>query len=92
MASFEWNRCLRGYRVYQSIWDAAVGESIICRREPLNPQDRYAVAVIKDDVVVGHLPTKLSRICSLFLQRGGSITCVITGSRRYSADLTQGGL
>ena len=27
--------------------------------------DRYAIAVMKDDVVIGHLPRALSRICSL---------------------------
>ena len=27
--------------------------------------DHYAVAVLRDDVVVGHLPKKISRICSL---------------------------
>ena len=31
-------------------------------------------------------------VCSLFLRRGGSIHCKVTGSRRYSSDLPQGGL
>ena len=43
-------------------------------------------------VVIGHLPRKLSKICSLFIRRGGSICCIVTGGRRYSADLPQGGL
>ena len=68
-------------------WDAVVGESLTCRREPLNPRDRYTLAVMKNDVIIGHLPAKVSRICSIFLRRGGSITC-----RRYSADLPQGGM
>ena len=31
-------------------------------------------------------------MCSLFLQRNGSIVCHVTGNKRYSKDLPQGGL
>ena len=55
-----------------------------------NEHNRYAVAVRKDGI--GHLPREISRACSLFLRRGNSITCRVTGHRRYSADLPQGGL
>ena len=48
--------------------------------------NRYAVAVVKDDVAVGHLPRAQSKIYSLFLLRNGTINCIITGSRRYSAE------
>lgn len=74
------------------IWTAAVGEVVVCSREQTNAADRYAVAVTKDEVVVGHLPRKISKLCSLFLRRGGSMHCTVTGRRRYSADLPQGGL
>ncbi len=57
-----------------------------------NTQDIYAVAVLKSGVVVGHLPRKISSICSLFLRCGGRIHCTVTAARRYSADLEQGGL
>ena len=30
-----------------------------------NLKDPYAVAVMRDNVVVGHLPRKISRICTL---------------------------
>ena len=40
--------CVRGYHVYKTVWAAAVGEVLICRREPTNSADRYAVAVLKD--------------------------------------------
>ena len=61
-----------------------------CRREPTNKSDRYAVAVMKDSI--GHLPRKVSCVCSLFLLRGGTISCVVIGTRRYSVDLPKGGL
>ena len=69
-----------------------IGEDLLCEREPFNDVDRYAVAVLKDDTTVGHIPKKISRICSLFLARGGNIACTPIGGRRYSADLPQGGL
>ena len=72
MATFEKDCCVRGYHVYQRVWDAAIGENLICRREPINESDGYAVAVTKDGTVIGHLPRKVSCVCSLFLRRGGT--------------------
>ena len=68
MATFEKDYCVRGYHVYQLVWDGAFGENLICRREPTNESDRYAVAVTKDGFVIGHLPRKVTCVCSLFLQ------------------------
>ena len=50
------------------------------------------MAVLKDDVAVGHLPRHLLRVLSLFLLRNGTIDCIVTDGRRYSVDLPQGGL
>ena len=85
---------IRGYHEYQSIWEAEVGENLTCVREPSNVRDPYAVAVTKPEssTIVGHIPRKMSAICSLFLRKGGSIFCQVSGSRRYSQDLPQGGL
>jgi hypothetical protein len=83
---------IRGYHVYKEIWLAVIGECLPCEREVRNEKDRYAVAVKKEDTVIGHLPHKISRVCSLFLRRGGCIACRVTGKMRYSSDLPQGGL
>ena len=40
--------CVHEYHVYQKIWEAAVGEVLVCEREPRNTQNRYVVAVKKD--------------------------------------------
>ena len=37
-------------------------------------------------------PRKISRLCWLFIRKGGRTTCTVTGGRQYSADLPQGGL
>ena len=82
---------IRGYHVYRDIWEAAVDEELVCRPERSNAHDRYAVAVMKNDLVVGHLPSKFSRLYSLFIRRG-IILCRVAGRRRYSRNLPQGGL
>ena len=64
----------------------------MCAREPHNALDRYAVSVTKAGTVIGHLPRKLSRVCSLFGVEGGTIDCTVMDRKRYSVDLPQGGL
>ena len=83
--------CIHGYHSYQLVW-MPVLRDFICIREPFNSVDRYTVYAKKDDNIIGHLPKKASRICSLLLRRGGSIGCIATGRSRYSSDLSQGGL
>ena len=48
--------CIRGFHVYQEIWNPVIGEA-------RNAVDRYAVATVRGDgAVVGHLPKKISTI------------------------------
>ena len=62
METFQRESTVRGYHIYGEQWVAAVGEELECRRERRNPRDTYAVAVVRDDITVGHLPRKISRI------------------------------
>ena len=66
MAAYEMESCLQDYHVYKDIWAAMIVEVLLWEREPFNDVDRYAVAVLKDDTTIGHIPKKISRICSLF--------------------------
>jgi hypothetical protein len=87
--------CVRGYHVYQKVWEAPVGEELVCKPQENNTNNCYAVAVVRayDNEVVGHLPKKISRMCWLFLKKPRSvISCTVDGSRRYSADHPQGGM
>ena len=63
-----------------------------CEKEEGNSHDLYAVAVKELDSIVGHVPRTISTLCHLFLSRGGSITCIVTGIRKCSDDLPQGDL
>ena len=69
------------------------GERLPCQAEDSNYTDPFSVAIKKGADIIGHVPRKISRACSLFIERGGTITCIITDShRQYSSDLPQGGL
>ena len=82
--------CVRGHHVYDRIWTPTLGKELQCVTEDSNDSDPYAVAVMKQDDIVGHIPRRISDACSLSLRRGGVIDRMITGLRRFSADLPQG--
>ena len=88
----ELNCVIRGHHIYKEIWNPFIGEELQCKMEHGNIHDIYAVAVTREDIVVGHLPRHISTPCHLFLRKGGSILCTVTGVRQFSADLVQGGL
>ena len=60
-AEYRKGLCVRGYHVYNDVWEAAAGETLVCVREPRNAYDRYAVAVEKDGRIIGHLPFSFIR-------------------------------
>ena len=72
MEKFFKRNCFHGYHVYKTVWEATVGEVLVCEREPKNSSDRYAVAVKNEGTIIEHLPRKLPRVCSLFLRRGST--------------------
>ena len=41
--------CVRDQYLYKDIWYAVVGEVLVCKKKPNNFQDRYAVAVKKEN-------------------------------------------
>ena len=84
MASFSIEAMVRGYHAYKDIWTAVVGKESPCKQEVGNMFDPFAIAVMRGDTVIGHVPRKISFICSLSLRREGSITCRVTGSRQHS--------
>ena len=51
--------------MYTRLWAAMVGEKLACEREPTNPTDRCAVAVVKSGIIIGHLPRMISKVCWL---------------------------
>ena len=76
MEEYETLCCVCGYHEYQRVWMAAVEEELRSERETRrNPRYPYAIVVKKDGITVGHSPHKISRMCLLFLMRGGKFSC-----------------
>ena len=66
---------IKSYHEYKSIWNnPTLGEELECKREPGNPHDTHAVAVIKtisgSNVTEGHLPRAISLIDERTLVNG----------------------
>ena len=67
--SFEAPSCIRGYHIYKAVWTPYIGETMPCSRELTNGHDPFAVKVSQmhgEERIVGHLPRKISSICSIF--------------------------
>ena len=94
MAMYEYQLqwCVRRYHIYKEEWEATVGEELKCEREKNSAKDPHAVAVVRENVIVSHLPQKISQISALFLKRQGKISFKVLERRHYSVDLPQGGL
>ena len=60
-------------------------EILPSNNEDGNLHDPYTVAVKKVAIIVGHIPKRISCVCTLFLVQGGSIDCKVTRSRCHSA-------
>ena len=60
---------IRGNHAYIDVWNPSLGDILLLRREPDNPEDRFAVVVINDGEVVGHIPYNISNAVSQLLRR-----------------------
>ena len=63
------NSYIRRYHAYMGVWTPVLDEMLILKREPTNVADKSALAVYKEDVVVGHVPINLASSISKFLKR-----------------------
>lgn len=86
-AVFLFHSVIRGHHIYKAVWTPVVGETVQVCREPSNPRDVHAVAVLNDGNTVGHVPKEVRRVFSSFLIQGGDISCEITGHRRLGKGL-----
>ena len=62
-ATFVVDAIVRGYHIYQDLWDAAVEEQLPCERERSNYHDPFAVAIVKSMVIVGYVLRKIFVPC-----------------------------
>ena len=62
------------------VWNANINEVLFCQLEENNAMDKYAIKVIKNDTIVGHVPAEISKLVHFFLKRGGEVIATVTGS------------
>ena len=80
--SFSFNSYARGYHAYMKIWNPVDGAVLVCTQVTDNPHDNYAVSIIRNSYVVGHVPLGLSKTFSNFLSLPVStMLCIVTGKR-----------
>ena len=73
---------VRGYYVYKFNWTPFRGEVLQLKQDSDNCADKSAVAVMKRDTVVGHVPYNLASMFSQSLNRDfNKATVEITGER-----------
>ena len=51
---------VRGHHIYKRIWTPDIGELLNVITEDSNEHDAHAVAVLKSDHIVGHVPRSIS--------------------------------
>ena len=47
---------VRGHDMYKHIWMPGIGEELSIEKEPGNLHDKFAVSVVKNDYMIGHVP------------------------------------
>lgn len=52
-----------------SQWRPQIGETLLMKREPEIIKDKYTVAVLKEDAIMGHVPYNMAPAISHFLKR-----------------------
>ena len=78
--TFKYHSFVSGHHVYCTAWTPVVGKELVVGRQYDNEHDEYAVAVGKDEEVVGHLPRERKQIISFFLAYDRNVAfCHITG-------------
>uniref|UniRef100_A0A1X7SH94 HIRAN domain-containing protein n=1 Tax=Amphimedon queenslandica TaxID=400682 RepID=A0A1X7SH94_AMPQE len=78
---------IRGHHVYKRIWTPYMNEKLTATPAEDNPFDKYAVAVMKNEDIVGHIPRKLAKVSWHFIKRGGEIKITVTGKRQKGLGL-----
>lgn len=49
---------VHGYHEYLHVWDAVIGEILLCNNKDANLYDPYAMTVKKGAITVGHVPKR----------------------------------
>ena len=87
-ASFLFCSVIRGHHIYKSVWTPHVGEVLIVKcKEPSNHHNQFAVCVLREEIMVGHVPREFSKTIWYFLRSGGHGSCTASGPRKHGKGL-----
>ena len=80
---YDLNSFVRGLYAYMDIWTPKVGGENFCLNpENENQHDKFAVAIVLEERIVGHVPEKLSKIFHQFMKVPDcAIGSKVTGKR-----------
>ena len=79
-----------GFHVYKDIWTPVLNNVHPAQKKHGNPEDRYAVSIVKDDLIVRHIPMVNIQNQLAFIARDGEITwtktevCIVMMGCRYT--------
>ena len=92
--SFEFTAAIRGFHIYQKVWQPELNDTLVCIHERGNEFDAFSVKTVRadDNAIVGHLPREISRPTKYLLDRGAIAKAIITCSYYHRSPLFQGGL
>ena len=70
MEKFTFHSAVWGYHVYKVVWKHTIGEKLQADQGFGNEADKFAVKVVKNNEIVGHLPREYLRNLWYFIARG----------------------
>ena len=67
----DFNSVICGHHVYKDVWTPFIGEELTVQPDNDNEDDDYAVGVLKDGAVVGHVTNRRAHCLALHSTRRG---------------------
>ena len=68
--------------MYKEDWRPEIGNEFIAKVDKGNRFDRYAVAVIVNDIITGHIPREILKFVYYFLKNNREVTGIVAGKRQ----------
>ena len=84
---FEFQSYVTEHHVYKDTWTPILGEKLSTATEPEHYHNKYAVKVLKENEVVGHVPRDISKYCTSALLCGETIECEIAGINKANVGM-----
>ena len=78
---YDFDSFIRRYHVYMDIWTPKVSDENFClKSESENQHDKFAVAIVLEERIVGHVPKNVSKLFHQLMKIPNcTIGCKVTG-------------